>query len=63
MDEAQSYQRCIIVWDNLRVRTVSCDGVPVARKWHIDIVSRTLRHRPGNTADSHSGMHVHSQRA
>ena len=61
MDEAQSYQRFIIVWDNFGFRTVSCDGVPVAREWHTDIVPRTLRYRPGNIADSRSGTYDRGQ--
>ena len=61
MDEAQSYQRFIIVWDNVGFRTVPCDGVSVAREWHTDIVFGTLRRQPRNTADSCSGTHDRGQ--
>ena len=57
MDEAQSYQCFITVWDYFGVRTVSCDGMPMVRQLPIDTVFRGSEQRLGNTAGSSFGMH------
>ena len=61
MDEAQSYQHFTIIWNNLGFWTIYCDGVPVAREWHTEIIFGMLQRQTRNIADSRSGTYDHGQ--